>query len=264
MFSLFCHDALVACRFDELSEDTPLNRVLKAAVSRLASITRSATNARLLAQLAAYLEFVGDTPDPLCEPVNLDRTNTAFHDLYSLACLFLRGDWQSTTSGGSPGFSLLFPMNDLFEKFIGHSLKRALHQPVCLQDSRHYTLTDADGSSIFKLKPDAVINDVPDGPIILDTKWKSLTPDKQMGVKESDIYQMLAYGQAYRASSLILLYPWHSEMVSEGISRDWTVKGTTRHLYIATIDVGYPDKVAETLRCIMTRVTNHLNKANEP
>ena len=36
---------LLACRFDELSEDTPLNRVLKAAVSRLAGITRSTANA---------------------------------------------------------------------------------------------------------------------------------------------------------------------------------------------------------------------------
>ncbi|MDE2722284.1 MAG: restriction endonuclease [Gemmatimonadota bacterium] len=256
---------LLACRFDELSEDTPLNRVLKAAVSYLASITRSATNARLLAQLAAYLEFVGNTPDPLCELVSLDRTNTAFHDLYSLACLFLRGDWQSTTSGGSPGFSLLFPINDLFEKFIGQSLKRALRWPVHLQDRRHHALTDAD-DSIFNLKPDAVINNVSNGPIILDTKWKSLTPDKRtLGVEESDIYQMLAYGQAYRSASLILLYPWHSEMVSEGISRDWTVTGTTRHMYIATIDVAYPDKVAETLRCIMTQVTtNHLKKANKP
>ena len=256
---------LLACRFDELSEDTPLNRVLKAAVSRLTCITRSAANARLLAQLAAYLDFVGDSPNPLCEPVRLDRTNTAFHDLYALACLFLQGDWQSTRSGDSLGFSLLFPMNDLFEKFIGQSLKRTLHRPVYLQDRRHHVLTNTNGSSIFNLKPDAVIN-VSDCSIILDTKWKSLTPDKQetLGVKESDIYQILAYGQAYRATSLILLYPWRSEMVSEGISRDWIVTGTTRHLYIATVNVGYPDKVAETLRCIITQVTNHLNKANEP
>ena len=41
----------LACRFDELSENTPLNRVLKAAVSRLAHITRSASNARRLAEL---------------------------------------------------------------------------------------------------------------------------------------------------------------------------------------------------------------------
>ena len=46
---------MLACRFDELSENTPLNRVLKAAVVRLANVTRSAANARLLAELA-YLQ----------------------------------------------------------------------------------------------------------------------------------------------------------------------------------------------------------------
>ena len=81
---------LLACRFDELSEDTPLNRVLKAAVTGLARIARSASNARRLADLAARFGAVGDPAAPLREPVRLDRTNTAFHDLYRLACLFLK------------------------------------------------------------------------------------------------------------------------------------------------------------------------------
>ena len=46
---------VLACRFDELSENTRLNRVLKAAVVRLADVTRAAANARLLAELA-YLQ----------------------------------------------------------------------------------------------------------------------------------------------------------------------------------------------------------------
>ena len=80
----------LACRFDELSEDTPLNRVFKAAVIRLAGIARSAENTQRLAELAACFEFVSDTPDPLRERVQFDRTNTAFHDLYRLARLFLQ------------------------------------------------------------------------------------------------------------------------------------------------------------------------------
>ena len=35
---------LLACQFSELSEDTPLNRVLKAAVARLASLAQSPVN----------------------------------------------------------------------------------------------------------------------------------------------------------------------------------------------------------------------------
>ena len=203
----------LACRFDELSPDTPLNRVLKAAVARLACLTRSLANARHLAELAARFEPVRHSPEPLREPVRLDRTNTSFHDLYRLARLFLAGEWQSTAGGREAGFALLFPMNLLFEKFVGKSLQRALASchtvTVRLQDRRHYALSDADGRTrLFNLQPDAVIETPPDGPIVLDTKWKRLTSDKKaLGVAESDVYQMLAYGRAYGAARLVLLYP---------------------------------------------------------
>ncbi len=204
---------LLACRFDELSEDTPLNRVLKAAVWRLVRVARTAANVRRLAELTARFEFVGDTPDPLREPVRLDRTNTAFHDLHRLARLFLTGDWQSTTGGEATGFTLLFPMNELFEQFIGQSLKRAFGSGrVRLQDQTYSALIDDAGKTagngkpkpLFNLQPDAVIETPagatgppadldtrwmrqstadgyrgrvqPGPPIVLDTKWKRLTP----------------------------------------------------------------------------------------
>lgn len=241
----------LACRFDEFSEDTPLNRVFKAAVIRLSSIARSAANTRRLAEITARFECVYNTPNPLRELAQLDRTNTAFHDLYRLARLFLAGDWQTTTGGRAEGFTLLFAMNRLFEEFIGQSLKRALAtRSVYLQPREHCAVTSADGG-LFYLRPDALIKEPT--PIILDTKWKRLTrEEKTLGVAESDIYQMLAYAQAYDASRLVLLYPWHKEIGGPGIiSRDWKVTGTSRQLDIATIDVGEPEQVVETLRHIV-------------
>ena len=277
---------LLACRFDELSEDTPLNRVLKAAVSRLrlARVARTADNARRLAELAARFELVGDTPDPLREPVCLDRTNTAFHDLHRLARLFLEGNWQSTTGGEATGFTLLFPMHELFEKFIGQCLKRALGSGrVRLQDRRYSALIDVvDGerNPLFQLQPDAVI-ETPSGatgpPIVLDTKWKRLAPHgpgcEKMGVEQSDVYQMLAYARAYGAGRLILLYPRHEELGGKRIQRTWIVaeptdrcagataskekedapgcEGASCRLDIAVVDVGRPDAVADALSAIV-------------
>ena len=247
----------LACRYDELSEDTPLNRVLKAAVTRLASLARSAANSRRLAELAARFEFVRDSSDPLRESVRLDRTNTAFHELYRLARLFLSGDWQSTAGGRSAGFALLFPMNELFEAFIGRSLKRALApRTVHLQHRRRSALTGANGEPLFALQPDAVIEESDDRPIVLDTKWKHLTPRARdgkttMGVAQSDIYQMLAYARAYDAGRLVLIYPWHEEMgARQGVNRRWFVTGTDCRLDIATVDVGRPGEVVKVLRGI--------------
>ena len=62
---------MLPARFDELSEDTPLNRVLKAAVARLVGLTRVAANSRRLAELSARFEFVGDSVAPAtrgCSP----------------------------------------------------------------------------------------------------------------------------------------------------------------------------------------------------
>ena len=235
---------LLACRFDEFSEDTPLNRVLKAAVTRLTRVARLAANRRFLDEIASRLEFVGETSDPHREQVRLDRSNLAFHNLYRLALLFLKGDWQTTTSGDSLGFALLFPMNELFENFIGQCLKRALpHRAVCLQDSRHSALLDKVGRNLFRLRPDAVIQNPT---VILDTKWKPLKPsdsDGKFGVSPSDVYQMLAYAQAYEAPHLILLYPWQKELgIPKGVACEWTIAGTERHLHVATVDVSRPRK----------------------
>ena len=247
----------LACRYDELSEDTPLNRVLKAAVTQLAGRSRSAANFRQLAELAARFEFVRDSSDPLREPVRLDRTNTAFHEIYRLARLFLSGDWQSTAGGRSAGFALLFPMNELFEAFIGRSLERALApRTVHLQHRRRSALTGANGEPLFALQPDAVIEESDDRPVVLDTKWKRLTPRARdgkttMGVAQPDIYQMLAYARAYGAKRLVLIYPWREEMgTRQGVHRRWFVTGTDCRLDVATVDVGRPGEVAEVLRGI--------------
>ena len=241
----------IACRFEEWSEDTPLNRVLKAAVSRLAGLTRSADTSRRLAELAARLEFVGDTADPLREPVRLDRTNTAFHDIYRQACRFLAREWQDTTTGAAQGFALLFPMNELFEEFVGRSVRAASSRPVHLQHQRHYAIDAA--RPLFALRPDIAV-ETPDGWVILDTKWKRLTfGDDKLGIASSDIYQMAVYGDAYRAQRVVLIYPWHEGVDRPpGILRNWSIRGTGRRLDVATVDVGRPDAVVESLRQIVT------------
>lgn len=249
----------LACRFDELSEDTPLNRILKAAVSRLACMTGSAANARLLAELAARFEFTGDSSRPLEEPVRLDRTNTAFHDLYRLARLFLEGEWQGTAAGRPAGFALLFPMNDLFEAFVGRSLQRVLApRRVRLQAYGEHVLKDENRNPLFALRPDAVV-EADGGPVVLDTKWKALDPARyDLGVAPGDIYQMLAYGRAYRAARVILLYPWREEVShTKGVISRWTATGADPFpMHVAMVDVGRPKDVPDILSKIVNDVSD--------
>ena len=234
---------LVACRFEELSENTPLNRVCRAAATRLAGMTRSLENHRRLMELLARLDNVADSASPLKEPVTLDRTNVAFHEVYRLARVFLSDPWQDTRIGRTPGFSFLFPMNVLFEQFVGRSLQKALGPGrVQLQGPSLHALTSETGEHRFALRPDMVV-DARGCPVVLDTKWKN--PAGAPG--KGDTFQMLAYGQAYRAKRVILVYPWHRQIGDEGIHQRWTVTGADYRLETATVDVGHPETVPESL-----------------
>ena len=209
----------------------------------------------MLTELAARFELAGDSSRPLAETVDLDRTNSAFHDLYRLARVILTDDWQTTTIGRALGFSLLFPMNDLFEQFIGRSLQRALApRPVELQRGGRYALEDENGGRLFKLVPDVVIE--PTGErIVLDTKWKWLdSSQRDLGVEHADIYQVLAYGRAWRASRVILLYPRHQGIDEPaGLLRPWHAAGTGGFpVDVATVDVGHPERVVSTLHGIIS------------
>ena len=238
----------LACAFDELSVDTPLNRVLRGAVRRLAPVVRTAANRRRLLELAARFEPVSDSTHPLREPVRLDRTNTAFHRLHAMARLFLAADWQSTSAGRAQGFGLLFPMNELFEAFVGRSMQVALAPRVVRLQRRGRYALESDGAGLFGLRPDIVVDD----DVVIDTKWKRLDPSQPtLGVSESDVYQMLAYSRAYRARRLVLLYPWHEDLQKAGVCRSWLVSGTSTTFDVATVDVRKPEEVRCELRKIV-------------
>lgn len=252
-FTRFAYRAnRIACDYDELSVNTPLSRVLKASVRRMTRFVQSYESQRLMAELARHFENVLDSVAPLREHVQIDRTNAAFRDLYESARLLLKGDFQSTTSGRQDGYALLFPMGELFEKFVGCVLKRVSPYPVHLQHARHHALKSDDGRKIFRLRPDAVIAS-PSGPVILDAKWKSLDPlQSERDVKSSDIYQMLAYADAYSAKRLVLIYPWHGNHDHPaGRECSWQTNRAECLFDVATIDVARPLEAADALRGIL-------------
>ena len=145
------------------------------------------------------------------------------------------------------GVSLLFPMNDLFETFVSRVMQSALAPgSTRLQHTGRYALTARD-HSMFALRPDIVV----DNHTVIDTKWKRLIPDDRVvGVEQSDVYQMLAYANAYEARRVVILYPWHPGLPAPGIYRRWNIAGTSIAFDIATVDVGHPDSVPTTLRDI--------------
>ncbi|NEX48823.1 McrC family protein [Pseudotabrizicola algicola] len=208
----------LACRFDELSGDIALNRILKATIGHLSRASRSAANVQTLRELGfVYADVTDVRPAALrWNEVILDRTNRTWAELLAMARLFLFGRYQTTSSGAGQGTALLFEMNALFEEYVGRMIVRCLRGTefsVHLQTGRLFCLTsEPDRRGLFQTKPDILIRRGGEVVHIIDTKWKRITArvdDRKHGVSQSDVYQMMAYGHLYRTSRLTLLYPRH-------------------------------------------------------
>lgn len=238
----------LACRFDSLSADIPLNRVLKAACALLRKLSVSTANQRRLSELLHAFDEVTDFPPaaiPAKVDIHLDRTNARYRMLLDQAYLFLQMRWQSIFSGNSTGYALLFQMNTLFEAYVGTLMRRLQTERDCrvtLQGPRQYAVEDVHGTGRFMTKPDICVDFVgTDRRLIVDTKWKRLDPTSggsPWGISSSDIYQMLAYGEVYSAERVILLYPHGPDTgrLPGVIDRFWS-KDRTQMLDVATVDL---------------------------
>lgn len=251
----------LACHYDELSSDILLNRIMRTAVDRLRRVAIRPENQRLLGELA--LSYAEISPIPAKEiawdSVQLDRTNARWRSLLAMA-RFLLGDRHQTTSvGGQQGFSLLFEMNILFEQYVGRLLRRALTgspYSVHLQGGRRYCLQDVEsGRRTFQTKPDILIKNGDVVVHIIDTKWKRVTSkvdDPKRGVSQSDVYQMMAYGQIYSCDRLTLLYPHHGEVgTAAGMLSSNQIGDGPLHLRTATVEMGTHRAVVKQLESIV-------------
>jgi 5-methylcytosine-specific restriction enzyme subunit McrC len=250
-YTILAVSSRVACNFDILSVDSPMGRILRAAVRQLRNIARSDDNQRRLTEIELALSDIASV-DPRALPwasVVLDRTNADWHELLDLAQLLLGQRFQTVSSGNDLGFSLLFEMNVLFEAFVGKAMQRAIRRTelhITLQCPVNYAVSVGE-DLLFKTKPDIVLHRGQQPISIIDTKWKILVDAStcpKLGVSQSDIYQVMAYGQIYGVSHLMLLYPHHQALAQVGIQQQFNVRVTSQlRVTISTLDLSDFDSV---------------------
>lgn len=251
----------LACKFDELSEDIALNRIMKATVAYLFRMSRSPSNQQRLRELAFVYADIADVAVSALkwDEVVIDRTNRAWQELFGMAQLFLRSRYQTTSAGAGRGTALLFEMNTLFEEYVGRLITRALARTeyrVSLQGGRLFCLTSLDDKrAVFQTKPDILIWRAGQVVHVIDTKWKRISSridDRKQGVSQSDVYQMMAYAQLYRAPRLTLLYPHHPGLgATELVQARHRITGQTTTLEIASIDVENGGNIIDRLQSLL-------------
>ncbi len=203
-------------RYDEYLVDRAENRLVKATLQKLQSITVSAENQKVIRQLLTAFELVRPSVNYQKDfaRVVIDRNTKDYDMLMRWSRVFLLNKSFTTFSGGHNARALLFPMEKVFESYVAQQLKKVLADlewEVSTQDKGCYLF---DSPRQFKLRPDIVITRDDGSRIILDTKWKSLVnkPRNNYGISQSDMYQMYAYSKKYKTPEIWLLYPVNEEM----------------------------------------------------
>lgn len=204
---------------DELAENHLLNQVLRAATRLLLRHTRHRLPRNLLAGLDEELGHVTLLPaSQLTGAVHFHRNNERYRPLYDFARVVLALHAPAPRSGPEHSFSLLMPMEVLFEEYFGRLLKwgasrlgldpSKIHSQA--RGHRRPLLWDVrTRRPLFHLKPDVYIEPHGGCPgAVLDTKWKLLDPEKPAnGVRISDVYQVLAYRREYLVPLVSLVHP---------------------------------------------------------
>lgn len=214
---------------DELLHDCPENRLLKATITLLGKSSREPANIRLAAQLMSAFGDVGPSRNVEADLARCvtDRATKSYGMLIAWCRVFLRGESFTMFRGEHVATALLFPMERIFEDYVGKMLRRAASKDA----SMHRVRLQAKGQWLFEgrrvsLRPDILCERDNGRRVILDTKWKRVSGPKDLST--ADMHQMYAYGQRYRAEGeamqhVVLLYPWH-----EGVEPGLMPKG--RHV----------------------------------
>lgn len=201
-------------RHDVFSTDRAENRLLKSAVQRVSKSSRDADNWRLANELLHILKEVPASQNVQADfrAWRADRLITHYLRVKPWCQIVLGDQMPLALAGETQGISLLFPMEKLFERYVGRALRASLPAGYRLteQASRHW-LCDHEDAGIFRLEPDFLIEG-PNFATILDAKWKLLDGadrTNNYGLRQADFYQLYAYGQKYigGVGELTLIYP---------------------------------------------------------
>lgn len=211
-------------RYAEFSPQRIENRLLRTALDWALKMTRQGLSWRLANSLSHQLDGI----EPICGNTTQSLRQWSdgkylldYRAIKPWCQLILEQMNPDFQHGPHQGISLLFPMERLYEGWVGYGLARALHHDYKLIEQtksqyllEHVPVGEESSQRWFMLKPDFLING--EQTVVLDAKWKLLDNRagdslKKYEMSQADLYQMFAYGQKYLhgQGNMMLIYPRH-------------------------------------------------------
>ncbi|HHF3141646.1 MULTISPECIES: McrC family protein [Vibrio] len=210
--------------YDEFSPDRAENRLIRSALNQVMKWSKNSDNLRLSSELQFALDDIPCSKNYAFDfrQWSKERSLVHYRTVKPWCELILSYCSPVSLSGLHNGISMLFPMENLFERYVAIRLGKSLQPSLKLKTQANscalVTHKPRSGKSQewFRLKPDIVVSDkTSHEPLyVADTKWKRInekqaTAKQKYGISQSDMYQMFAYGQNYLGGSgvVYLIYP---------------------------------------------------------
>ncbi|MCY3958409.1 MAG: restriction endonuclease [Chloroflexi bacterium] len=244
----------IEVRYDEFTPDIEPNRLLKAAVRRLAWLPqRSPNTRRLLSAMRAVFANVSKVeyrPTHLPE-VPVTPLNAHYQPALALARLILQSGAVELAAGKVQSASFLIDMNKVFEDFVAVALREALDltEHTFPQEARGRDLWLDQGRDL-RLKPDISWWQANRCVFVGDAKYKRTTVH---GAQNHDIYQALAYALAAGLPSALLIYAHDDQDRVEPVV--YEIREARKCIEIAVLDLrGQPDEILERVNRLARKV----------
>lgn len=210
------------CAFDEFSDNMVYNQLIKSTLLKLYKVSKSHYNRTSILQLLHHFDPVNESSDFMSDFRKVSINNRLFSNYKQAIAwseVFLMNKSFTNFSGNTKNMAILFPMERIFEDYVGYLMKTyADGHEIKTQDKSYYLVSNHKDKNKFRLKPDIVAtNEDNHEQIIFDTKWKLLDESKEnknYNISQADMYQLYAYGKKYDLKNgfssepkLVLLYP---------------------------------------------------------
>lgn len=238
---------ILECDHQPMVYDNRLNRTIKYVARLLANKAQYSETRQKLDDIIFILD---DVEEQVCHTAMLDNIPLSpffieYHTTIGLCRLVLEKHLYSHSFDEAQHWSLLLPMEYVFEDFIAGFLERHF------SDNWHIKYQKSDmylaDERVFQMQHDIFLVSKKDDKIkiIVDTKYKlrgDFKNDRKRGIAQSDLYQMTSYAFKRGCNQVLLLYPNQAEALSAPDSFYISNFGSTQTIEVIAAEVPFWSK----------------------
>ncbi|KAB2810020.1 McrC family protein [Phaeocystidibacter luteus] len=173
------------------------------------------------------------------EKLNFDRKSEPYKRAIQIAELILLQYHPDIRSGKHELLAIVFDMNDLWERWVLHRLKKDLPDHWKVEGQNTYPFYRQGTSGSWRtIRPDIVLTNKLDGTILVwDTKWK-IPKDGRPSM--SDVHQMHSYAQTVPENDIAhvtLVYPGTFSEITGSLHKSTTALTSSQHTQLSTLRI---------------------------